>query len=257
MIKLYANVGIGHENDFEKIKKRIVSAAQCNADAIVINKSSPRIVIPENKKYVSITSKWGSLPYLEVAEKSEIDDLTVKKIYELIDHIGIPLIWSITDTEAGEWVIEKTPCRDIKIHWDSRKDWELLKFAVLNFDNIIYGGHCNTCKQNIKMLLDDYLTNTNKRKRLSLYHTANKLPAEIEEIQLGFLDQYRLGQHNDIKIGYEGRTPDIFPDCAIVFKNVDFIEKYLGDDDSEGAILSPEKFYDFFVNMNQLEIANG
>ena len=54
MIKLYANIGLAHENNWEVIKKRIVSAAQCNADAIVITKSSPRIVIPENKKYVSI-----------------------------------------------------------------------------------------------------------------------------------------------------------------------------------------------------------
>lgn len=257
MIKLYANIGLAHENDWEVIKKRIVSAAQCNADAIIITKSSPRIVIPENKKYVSIESKWGSLPYVEVAEKSEIDDLNLRKIYELVEHIGIPLMWSITDTEAGEWVKEKTPCRDIKIHWDSRRDWELLKFAVLNFDNIIYGGYDNTCKQNIKMLLDNYLTNANKRKRLSLYHTSNKVPSEIEEINLNVIEQYRKDLHNDIKIGYEGRTSDIFPDCAVVFKNVDFIEKYLGDNDSQGAILSPEKFYDFFVNMNQLEIANG
>ena len=69
------------------------------------------------------------------------------------------------------------------------------------------------------------------------------------------LENYQSRPH--VGVGYEGRCEDIFPDCAVVFKNVDFIEKFLGDDDSEGAILSPKKFYDFFINMNQLEIANG
>ena len=63
---------------------------------------------------------------------------------------------------------------------------------------------------------------------------------------------------SDFKIGYEGRCPGIFPDCAVVFKDVNFIEKYLGDNDTENSVLlNHQEFYDFFVNMNQLEVANG
>ena len=42
-------------------------------------------------------------------------------------------------------------------------------------------------------------------------------------------------------------------------KNVDFIEKYLGDEagDLGEAVLTPERFYDMFINLNQIEIANG
>lgn len=257
MIKLYANIGVGHENDFEVIKKRIVAAAQCNADAVVLTKSTPHLVIPQNKKYLSIQSKWGHLPYLEVAERSEIDELNARKINDLVEQIGIPLIWCITDSQAGEWVKENTACRNVKVHWDSRKDWEVVKFAIENFQNIMYGGNCNTCKQYIKQIFDYYLTDTKGRKRLTLYHAGNKLPCEIEEINLSAIDDYKSMIQKDFYLGYEGRTPDIFPDCAVVFKNVHYVEKYLGDNDSEGAILSPEKFYDFFVNMNQLEIANG
>ena len=69
MIKLYANISIGHENDWAQIEARIIAAAQCNADALVMSKSTPHLNIPEHKKYVSINSKWGSLPYIEVAKR--------------------------------------------------------------------------------------------------------------------------------------------------------------------------------------------
>ena len=108
MIDLYANIGIGHENDWEVLKSRIVAAAQCNADALVITKSTPSVIIPEHKKYLAIDSKWGELPYLEVANKSEIDELNIRKFNKLTEQIGIPVIWCITDTHAGDWVKEHT-----------------------------------------------------------------------------------------------------------------------------------------------------
>ena len=81
MIELYANIGIGHENDWEVIKSRVVAAAQCNADAVVMTKTTPKLSIPENKKYVGIQSKWGFIPYIEAAQKSELDDLNCKKLF--------------------------------------------------------------------------------------------------------------------------------------------------------------------------------
>ena len=78
MADLYANISIGHENDWNVLEKRIIAAAQCHSDAIVISKATPEFTIPKNKKYVSIKSKWGNLPYLEVANKSEIDELNAK-----------------------------------------------------------------------------------------------------------------------------------------------------------------------------------
>ena len=69
-VELYANISIGHENDWEIIKSRVVAAAQCNADAVIISKSTPSISIPEHQKYTRINSKWGSLPYIDVAKKS-------------------------------------------------------------------------------------------------------------------------------------------------------------------------------------------
>ena len=110
MAELYANISMGHENDWKVLEKRIIAAAQCHSDAIVISKSTPEFVIPENKKYVSIDSKWGNLAYIEVANRSEIDQLNAKKIKTLTEEIGIPVIWSVTDTEAGAWVLENTDC---------------------------------------------------------------------------------------------------------------------------------------------------
>ena len=80
MAKLYANISIGHENDWQVLEKRIIAAAQCHSDAIVISKATPDITIPKNKKYVSINSKWGHLPYIDVAKRSEVDELNARKI---------------------------------------------------------------------------------------------------------------------------------------------------------------------------------
>lgn len=251
MIDLYANIGMAHECDWQVIKSRVIAAAQCNADAIIMTKSTPRLAIPEHKKYISIQSKWGNLPYIEVAEQSEVDDLVVKKFNDLTKQIGIPVIWCITDSEAGGWVKEKTDCQHVKIHYDSKNDKEVIDYAINNFNQIVLSGDStwkNYCIESCKNMKD--------RQKFSFYHTTNKLPAQIEELNLNHMNTFT--KLSDFKIGYEGRCPGIFPDCAVVFKDVDFIEKYLGDNDTENsALLNHQEFYDFFVNMNQLEIANG
>jgi sialic acid synthase SpsE len=249
--KLYANISFAHENDWSILEKRIISAAQCNADAIVISKATPSIVIPEEKKYVSINSKWGALPYIDVAKKSEISADHAYKISELTDHIGIPVIWSVTDADAASWVKENTNCQTVKIHYDYQHDWETVLYVVENFTNIIYANN----EEIITRLLTNYLTVSRERSRLTLYHAGSKMPTNIENLQLSMID--KLKKHS-VKVGYEGRAEGIYPDCAIPLKDIEYVEKYLGDDDElNPLILTPEKFYDFFVNMNQIEIANG
>ena len=248
MAELYANISMGHENDWKVLEKRIIAAAQCHSDAIVISKSTPEFVIPENKKYVSIDSKWGNLAYIEVANRSEIDQLNAKKIKTLTEEIGIPVIWSITDTEAGAWVLENTDCSTIKIHFESRNDWDLWQFCNDRFEHTIIplGSILETMKPKL------WKCNEN----ISVYHAAYKMPSSIEGLAL---DKIELLKDYSNIVGYEGRSADIYPDCAVELKNVDFIEKYLGDDagDLGEAVLTPKRFYDMFINLNQIEIANG
>lgn len=253
MIKLFANIGIGHENDWQTIKGRVVAAAQCNADALVITKSTPDVIIPKHKRYVAMESKWGELPYLEVANKSELDDLNVKKFNDLTNQIGIPVIWCITDIQAGDWVLEHTTCKDIKIHFDSQNDLDLLEFCYNNFEKVRYCGN----NENVKLLYNMYPSKTVRREKLFLYHTTIKFPPQVEELKLSRIDELRK-LFPDANIGFEGRCEAIYPDCAVALKNINYIEKYLGDEEEfNPAVLSHQKFYDFFVNMNQLEIANG
>lgn len=248
MADLYANISMGHENDWNTLEKRIITAAQCHSDAIVISKSTPSIMIPKNKHYVSINSKWGHRPYLEVAKKSEIDELTIRKIEKLTDEIGIPVIWSITDTEAGAWVLENTKCKKIKIHFDARNNFDLWMFCKERFEHVIvpYGSILETSKPGFWYELD-YVT---------VYHAAYKMPSNVEELNF---DTIETCKEYSSRVGYEGRSADIYPDCAVELKNVTFIEKYLGDEagDLGEAVLTPERFYDMFINLNQLEIANG
>lgn len=251
MIKLYANIGFGHENDWDCLYSRVVAAAQCNADAVIITKSTPSFCINENKKYVSMESKWGNLPFIEIANKSELDIENCKNLIDLTNQIGIPIIWCITDTIAGDWVKENTGTYNIKIHSDYGNNKELVDFCINSFDEIMYPGY----GKYIDILLQKYPRSVDKEK-LSLYHSTKKFPPHVEELNLKFLDD--LKEIPNIKVGYEGKCEGIYPDVAVVLKNVDYIEKYLGDEEPfNDAILTHQKFYDFFVNMNQLEIAHG
>ena len=253
MIDLYANISMGHENDFEVIKKRIIAAAQCNADAVVLSKATPKLSIPKNKQYVSIESKWGHLPYIEVAKKSEVDDLTVKRINDLVEEIGIPLIWSVTDTQAASWVKDHSTSHKIKIHYEGSNDDHLIRYVCENWQEVIL---CSLDDDITLEYIQRYFKPKLRQNDLSIYHTNKKFPCQIEELNLSKIDKLRSTFKN-CNIGYEGRTTDIYPDCAVAFKDVDFIEKYLGDEDTpEGPVLTPKRFYDFFINLNQLEVAN-
>lgn len=244
-MKLYANIGIGHENDIDVLKQRVVSAAQCNADAVIIGKSTPVKTVPSNKKYVPIQSKWGTMAYLEVAKRSEVSKENALTLTDFCKEIGIPLIWSVTDNQAGAWVRENCDSSTIKVHYDAIDPIELIQYCKENFEHAIYSHvHMDDILQ--------YYTNTNKRRNITIYYTTDQFPPKVEDLQLGRIDKLTK-KWPDVKIAYESREAGIFPGVAVAYKGVDFIEKYLGDDDSNNpSILTPEQFYDFWNTMNIL-----
>lgn len=243
--KLYANIGIGHENDFSVLEKRVVSAAQCNADAVVLNKSTPSLVVPENKKYVSINSKWGSLPYIEVANKSELSKENAVNISNLCNQIGIPIIWSVTDSRAGEFVKEHCNAEQIKIHFDHIDSYELTRFCATNFKYVIYP---HTVLEDISAI------HGKKFKEFAVYYTTEKFPPQIDELKLHNIDN--LIKKN-FTTGYEGREAGIFPCMALSYKGLHFIEKYLGDDVTDNtSILTPAQLYDLWNSLKLMSDAD-
>jgi hypothetical protein len=74
-------------------------------------------------------------------------------------------------------------------------------------------------------------------------------------MDLSTIDKLLLQKY---RVGYESKDAGIFPSVAVAYKGVEFIEKYLGDEDSDNAsILTPQQFYDYYKNLEILEIANG
>lgn len=245
MTKLYANIGVAHENDFSVLEARIISAAQCNADAVVISKSTPNLIIPEIKKYISITSRWGNLPYIEVAKRSELDVDTAKKLVDLSDHIGIPIIWSVTDSVAAEFVKEHCNANTVKLHNSAINVYELSRYCKNNFKEIIFS---------YKHLDDANVLFTHKHK-VTVYYTTEDFPPKTEDLKLNTIN--RLMQQNYI-VGYESKDIGLFPSVAVAYKGVDFIEKYLGDENSDNAaLLTPQQFFEYFKNLEIMEISNG
>lgn len=246
MSKLYANIGIAHENSISVLESRIVAAAQCNADAVIINKATPALIIPDEKKYVSVQSRWGGLSYLEVANRSEITADNAEHIAKLCEHIGIPLYWSVTDSQAAEFVKEHTNCDTVKLHYDSVNVYELSRYCKDKFLWVIYNHHHS--EYNV-------LYHKEQNPHYSVYYTTPEFPPDITDMNLSSIDDLIAQGHT---VGYESRDAGLFPGSAVVYKGVDYIEKYLGDPDSDNpAVLTPDQFYDFYKYMEILTQANN
>jgi sialic acid synthase SpsE len=237
--KLYANIGIGHENDIEVLKTRVINAAQCNADAVVINKTTPIKLIPEEKKYLSIESKWGALPYLEVARKSELTIDTTNQLVNFCKEIGIPLIFSVTDIESLMFVMEETDTRQIKLHADAVDCVEIIRYcSERELETYVPIKYFTYVQQYFRK----------GKKPLLLYHTTEDFPPKIEELELSKMDKYVT---QGFRVGYEGREEGIFPTMAVAYKGIEYIEKYLGEDDSANmSVLRPAQFYDLWQSLN-------
>jgi len=245
MTKLYANIGVGHENQVSVLETRMIAAAQCNADAVVITKSTPTLLIAEEKKYISIDSRWGHLPYIEVAKRSELDAETASRVAKLADQIGIPVIWSVTDSAAAEFVKEYCNATTVKLHHNAINIYELSRFCKDNFSNIIF---------NYKHLTDANILFPHKHK-VTVYYTTDDFPPKIEDMKLRNIDQLLKKTYI---VGYESKDPGVFPGVTVAYKGVAYIEKYLGDDHSDNAaILTPQEFYDYFKNLEIMGIADG
>ncbi len=245
MAKLYANIGVGHENKASVLEARLIAAAQCNADAVVITKSTPSLLIPHEKKYVSIPSRWGHLPYLEVAKRSELDADSAEHITALAQRIGIPIIWSVTDSQSAEFVKDHCNAKTVKLHYGAINIYELVRYCKNNFTDVIFGHHHLPEVDPVYPL----------KHKVTVYYTTDAFPPNTEDLQLSTIDNL---QKQKYIVGYESRDAGIFPSVAVAYKGVDYIEKYLGDEDSDNpAILTPEQFYDYFKNLEILEVANG
>lgn len=249
MAKLYANISIGHENDPGVLEARIIAAAQCSADAVVLSKCTPSLVVPENKKYVPISSKWGTLPYLEVARRSEVTASTVAHVIHICNHIGIPLVWSVTDSTAAEFVKEYANPELIKVHNDSPNILEISKFCRRTFDKVLH---------NYRVADEINLWYTHKeRSKYSIYYTTNNFPPAIEELEYSKLDKLK-SQFPGVNVAYESREGSMFPNITLYYRGLEYIEKYLGDDDSTNScVLTPQQLFEYYKNFELLETANG
>lgn len=246
MTKFYANISVGHENRMDILEKRLITAAQCNVDAVVINKSTPTIMVPAEKKYVSISSRWGNLPFFEVATLGEISKEHAERLTALASQIGIPIIWSVTDSMAAEFVKDYCAATTVKLHSDAVHVYELSRFCKNNFKDVIYHHTHNS----------DYDPLYGKqRKNFVINYSTVQFPPSVDQLNFHIIDQLMQKGH---RVGYESREIGLFPSVALAYRGVEYIEKYLGDDDSDNAsILTPEQFYEYFKNLELMEIANG
>ena len=245
-MKLQANIGVGHENSKAVLDARVVAAAQCNADAVVLTKTTPRLLIPEEKKYVAIQSKWGTKPYIEVANLSELSEETTEHVTKLCENIGIPLIWSVTDQDALQFVKDYSTVNELKIHNDAIEVELLIPYCYNNIDYAyIPNKHID--------LVNQYYQR--KHKRFAVYHTTDGYAPEVSELNLDVLDKMKFLNYTT---GYESKEAGIFPAMATMYKGIDYLEAYLGDEkENMPGVLEPAQFFDLWNSCNILLTADG
>lgn len=238
-MKIFANISVGHENSKSVLDGRIVAAAQCNVDAIVLTKTTPRLLIEEEKKYVAIQSKWGTKPYLEVANLSELNKDTTQHVTDLCESIGIPLIWSVTDIDALQFVTEHSKVNEVKIHNDC-------------IDSDLLIAHCNqhvSYAHYPQHVLDTVIHYYKKKvKRFSVYHTTKMYAPEIDQLELSKLDKLKFLNYTT---GYESKEAGIFPAMSTMYKGIDYLEVHLGEDEENmPGQLTPHQLFDLWNSCN-------
>jgi sialic acid synthase SpsE len=247
MTKLYANISVEHNNCLETLKSRVISAAQCNCDAVVLHKTTPTLLIAEEKKYLSMPSPWGNISYIDLARRREISAEHTEEVLKLCEQIGIPLIWCVTDAISAEFARQHSNGNStVKLHRDSIDLYELTRYCANNFSHVIFSNLHRSDYDSF------YVT---RRDQFTVCYTTTQFPPSAD--QLNFCEIDSLIDRGHI-VGYESREPGVFPAVALRYKGVDFIEKYLGDEDSNNScVLTPQQMYEFFKNLELLEIANG
>ena len=91
--------------------------------------------------------------------------------------------------------------------------------------------------------------------KVTVYYTTDDFPPEPVSMNLSTIDMLIKQGYT---VGYESRDSGVFPGVAVAYKGVDYIEKYLCDDDSSNlCLLTPQQFYEYFKNLEIMDIANG
>ena len=225
-----------------------MAAAQCNADAVVIHKTTPGLIIPEEKKYVPVSSRWGTISYIDFAKRCELTNDCVDHIIQLCQRIGIPIIWCVTDNTSAEYIKNHTDSDTIKIHSSSVNIDDLAVFCSNNFDHVIYP---HTLEEHTL----SYYKKSKDKNKYSLYYTPLGDVINVETLNFKMLDSLK---YSHLNVGYESRTNTLFPCVATAYKGIEYIEKYLGDtDNSNDSVMNPQQFYDLYKNLEILEIAHG
>ena len=89
-----------------------------------------------------------------------------------------------------------------------------------------------------------------KRKKFAIYHTTEGFAPEIEELNLSVLDKIK---HLNYTTGYESKEAGIFPAMATMYKGINYLEAYLGDEkENMPGVLEPAQFFDLWNSCNIL-----
>ena len=89
-----------------------------------------------------------------------------------------------------------------------------------------------------------------KHKRFAVYHTTEGYAPEVNELQLETLDKMKFLNYTT---GYESKEAGIFPAMATMYKGIDYLEAYVGEDqENMPGVLTPHQFFDLWNSCNIL-----
>jgi N-acetylneuraminate synthase len=193
-VKTIAEIGINHNGSIDIAKKLIRIAAVAGCDYVKLQKRTPDIAVPENKKAEPKKVPWRAEPITYLQYKKDIE-FSVDEYIQLAEYAqvqGTKLFASVWDVQAAEELagvmdMVKVPSAKITDLALLRKCRELYPFTIMS-TGMSTEEEVNTA---IKTLDPDVLLHTN-----SVY------PSPAEDLRFGYIKWLRGRYGLSREVGY-------------------------------------------------------
>jgi N-acetylneuraminate synthase len=214
-INLIAEIGINHNGDLDICRRMLDLAVISGFDYAKLQKRTPELCVPEEKKAERKKTPWGEMSYLEYKKRLEFD---ADDYDHLIEYCGdrIRLFASVWDPISAEFMAKYTGI--VKIPSALITDLSLLKCCRELYHTVIMSTGMST-EEEIEQAVEAARPDV-------IMHTNSSYPAAYDELNLSYIS-WLQAKYPGREIGYSGHEYGLTTTFAAAALGATWIERHI------------------------------